>query len=71
MLRALNDLIYPIFRPVYQGFSAIYDWVVAFYNSLVSSSGVLRPLLPFFVLSISVVLILVAIKLIRRVVWGD
>lgn len=71
MLRAASDLIYPIFRPIYQAFSVIYSWTVSVFNSLRLNDGLLRPLLPFFVISVAVVLIVVAIRLIRKVVWGD
>lgn len=55
---------------VTEGLSQMLTWVGSIITAFTTETGALAPLLPLFVISISVSLIMVVMKLIRKVCWG-
>lgn len=67
MLGATLNPLYSVLRTVYQ---EIYRWVGFLLNALFSPNGILKPLGIFFVIAVSIALILFVFKLIKSIVWG-
>ena len=56
---------------VTQGFTAVIDLVGEFVTSLIdSTNGKLNALLPLFAIGISISLVLLCVKIVRRITWG-
>lgn len=71
MLRApSSQYIYNILYTVQQGFSSIYSWIKAVLDSIFNNNGALHSLMPLFVVSIAVSIVLVAIIIIKKVIWS-
>lgn len=55
---------------VSSGMTAVIGWVSTVVNALLSSSGQLGELLPLFAIGVAISAILLAVKLIRSLIWG-
>lgn len=51
-------------------FSSILTLMGTFITALTSSSGALYPLLALFAVGISISLVMVAVKIVRKITWG-
>lgn len=51
-------------------FSSILTLMGTFITSLTSSTGALYPLLALFAVGISISLVMVAVKIVRKITWG-
>lgn len=63
--------VLPIFQSVREAFQVVLQWITAVVKSFVQSNGVLHNLLPLFVISIGIAVLLVGIAIIKKVVWGS
>ena len=59
-----------LLNAVTSGVSTVIKWIAFFLSALVKESGLLHSLLPLFAIGIAISAILLAIKIIRSVVWG-
>lgn len=48
----------------------ILEWIGTFLTALLSTTGVLNPLLVLFAVGIAVSVVLLSVKIVKRLVWG-
>lgn len=51
-------------------FTGVLGWVGEFVSALTGADGVLKDLLPIFVIGVGVSLVLLAIKAVKSMTWG-
>lgn len=71
MIESTRAVVLPIFQEVRNAWGALFQWLVQVIQSLVLPLGKLHTLLPLFMVGLAVILIFFAVKLIRKLVWGD
>lgn len=71
MLESTRAVVLPIFQEVRNAWGAMFQWFVQVIQALIQPLGKLHTLLPLFMVGLAVVLIFFALKLIRKIVWGD
>lgn len=71
MLESTRAVVLPIFQEVRNAWGAMFQWIVQVIQALVQPLGKLHSLLPLFMVGLAVVLIFFAVRLIRKIVWGD
>lgn len=56
---------------VSDGISSVIGWIGTFITSLTTTTGALYPLLGLFAIGISISAILLGIRIVKSVVWGE
>lgn len=56
---------------VTSGISTVISWIGTFISELTGADGALSQLLPLFAIGISISAILLGIKIVKSVVWGE
>ena len=56
---------------VTSGISTVISWIGTFISELTGTDGALSQLLPLFAIGISISAILLGIKIVKSVVWGE
>lgn len=57
-------------QAVTSGISTVIDWISTVVDALVTTEGALAPLLELFAIGVAISGILLAVKLIRSLIWG-
>lgn len=52
-------------------FTQVLSWLSSFVSALFTTGGSLATLQPLFFIGIAVSLVMVAVKLVRKIVWGN
>lgn len=55
---------------VTSGITTVISWIGAVLDALLSTEGALAPLLPLLAVGVAISAILLAIKVIRGIIWG-
>lgn len=66
---SLNQYIYPILHTVQDALYSIYIWVRTVIYSIFQDGGALHSLQPLFFISLAIAVLLIAILIIRKLVW--
>lgn len=60
-----------LWTAVTTGLSAVIDAVGTFVTAIVSDTGALHDLLPLFAIGISISLLLLCVRIVKGLIWGE
>lgn len=52
-------------------FTEVITWVGEFVTALVTDAGALSGLLPLFLIGVSISIVMVCVRIVRKIMWGN